>query len=100
VIKGLKELTLPKEALIFSADATLMYTNIDTKLGVDSIQNFLSKNSDKLPPCFPKDLLLEILIIVMENNIFTLTNTHWLQLSGTAMGAPVLYLCHALLWTI
>jgi hypothetical protein len=37
VIKELKELTIPENALFFTADATLMYTNIDAPLGVESI---------------------------------------------------------------
>jgi hypothetical protein len=60
-----------------------MYTNIDTKLGIKSIQDFLSENSDKLHPDFPTDLLLQILTII------TFAETYWLQLSGTAMGMPV-----------
>ena len=50
IIRDLKTLSIPREALLFSADATSMYTNIDTTLGVKSIQQFLSDNSDKPPP--------------------------------------------------
>jgi hypothetical protein len=66
-----------------------MYTNIDTELGIKSIQDFLSDNSDKLPPNFPTDLLLQILTIIMDNNVFSFADTYWLQLSGTTMGTPV-----------
>ncbi len=65
-----------------------MYTNIDTPTGVSAIQDFIETNKEKLPSDFPTNLFLEILNTVMENNIFTFAGTHWLQLSGTAMGTP------------
>jgi hypothetical protein len=88
VINDLKDLKIPKDALLFSADATSMYTNIDTKTGVTSIQNLIQTHKDKLPPNFPINLILETLTIVMENNVFSFADTFWLQLSGTAMGTP------------
>jgi hypothetical protein len=41
VIKDLKNIQLPPEARLFSADATSMYTNIETLTGITSIKNFL-----------------------------------------------------------
>jgi hypothetical protein len=89
VLEDLKELHLPKEALLFSANATAMYTNIDTKLGVNSIKAFLLDHIDNLPPNFPINLILQVLAIIMDNNIFSFSDSYWLQLSGTAMGTPV-----------
>jgi hypothetical protein len=88
VINDLKDLKIPKDALLFSADATSMYTNIDTKTGVTSIQNLIQTHKDKLPPNFPINLVLETLTIVMENNVFSFADTFWLQLAGRAMGTP------------
>jgi hypothetical protein len=34
------------------------------------------------------EVFLDVLKIMMENNIFCFANSHWLQLSGTAMGTP------------
>jgi hypothetical protein len=48
VIKELKELTIPTRALLFSADATSMYTNIETHLAVDSIKSLILDN--RQPP--------------------------------------------------
>ena len=79
VIQDLKRLHLPPNALLFSADATAMYTNINTKLGVSSIRDFILVHRDKLPISFQTDLFLNILTLVMENNVFTFANTHWLQ---------------------
>ncbi len=89
VIKELKELTIPINARLFSADATSMYTNIDTHLAVDSIKSLILDNTDSLPCNFPTSIILEILTIVMENNVFSFADTFWLQLTGTAMGTPV-----------
>jgi hypothetical protein len=89
VIKDLKELHIPYGALLFSADATSMYTNIETPLGIASIQNFISDHRDKLPPNYPAELITQILSIVMNYNVFSFADTFWLQLSGTAMGTPV-----------
>jgi predicted DNA-binding protein (UPF0251 family) len=88
VINDLKNLHIPQNALPFSADAILMYTNIDTTSGLQSIRNFLTCNQDYIPDTFPGNLFLEILETVMNNNIFSFSNTFWHQLSGTAMGTP------------
>jgi len=88
VIQDLKNLDIPENALIFSADAKSMYTNIDTEIGVASIRDLILQNNETLQDNFPTELFLQVLKIVMNNNIFTFANTYWLQLSGTAMGTP------------
>jgi hypothetical protein len=89
IINDLKHLEIPEHALLFSADAKSMYTNIDTNIGINSIRNFLTENSNAIPTNFPKDLFLQVLTLVMENNIFSFCSTYWLQTTGTAMGTPV-----------
>ncbi|MFN9983812.1 MAG: hypothetical protein ACK53Y_28055, partial [bacterium] len=89
VIKDLKALHIPKGARLFSADATAMYTNIITNLGISSIRDFITSHQEKLPPDFPKELFLLVLTLVMKLNVFTFADTYWLQLAGTAMGTPV-----------
>jgi hypothetical protein len=88
ILNNLCHTTLPETALLFSADATSMYTNIDMPTGVSAVRDFITINKEKLPADFPTDLFLQILTTVMENNIFKFVGTHWLQLSGTAMGTP------------
>jgi len=90
VINDLKNLHIPEGALLFSADAKSMYTNIDTKTGVSAVRGFIASIAEHLPTDFPTALFLQILTIVMENNIFTFAGTFWKQLSGTAMGTPVI----------
>jgi len=89
VVEELKAITLPKNALIFTADATSMYTNIDTATGLASVRAFIDSNIDNIPNDFPVDLFLRVLECVMTNNVFTFIDTYWLQLTGTAMGTPV-----------
>jgi len=88
VLDDLQSIILPENTLLFSADAKSMYTNIDTPTGISAIRDFIAANTAKLPPEFPTSLFLRILSYVMEKNIFTFAGTHWLQLSGTAMGTP------------
>jgi hypothetical protein len=40
-IEELKTLHIPENALLFSADATSMYTNIDTSTGIAAISDFI-----------------------------------------------------------
>jgi hypothetical protein len=88
VIKDLKAIQLPKNALLFSADAVSMYTNIDTATGVLSMRDFLESNREQIPESFPSSLFLHVLEIVMNHNIFSFADTYWHQLSGMAMGTP------------
>jgi hypothetical protein len=87
-IRAIEELQLPDNALLFTADAKSMYTNIDATTGISSFKQFLICNRDRISTNFPCNLFLEILEIVMNNNIFSFANTYWLQLTGTAMGTP------------
>jgi hypothetical protein len=88
VIQDLKHLDIPANALLFSADAVSMYTNIDTQQALTSMKEFIEANLDRIPETFPTNLFLQILEIVMTNNIFSFGETFWLQLTGTAMGTP------------
>jgi hypothetical protein len=81
----LRTLTLPPNARLFSMDAVSMYTNIDTGHALTVIAQWLEDH-----PCDGVDTaaLLHGLRIVMRHNIFRFGDTYWVQMSGTAMGAP------------
>jgi hypothetical protein len=49
LIHSLKTIYIPKNALVFTADATSMYTNIKADIGLETIKNFLHINEAKLP---------------------------------------------------
>jgi hypothetical protein len=88
IIEDLKSIELPKHALIFTANAVSMYTNINTEVGISSIREFLTANTNKIPTNFPHELFLWTLECVMTHNVFSFADTYWLQLTGTAMGTP------------
>ena len=69
VIKDLKNLTIPENALLFSADAKSVYTNIDTTTGLLTFKHFFEAKSSSISPNFPVNLFRQILEIVMRNNI-------------------------------
>jgi hypothetical protein len=78
--------TLPPGTKIFTADAVSMYTNIHPGHGLDVFTMWFDTFSHEIPRDFPKELFLECLRLVMENNVFQFDNTFWHQKMGTAMG--------------
>ena len=81
-LKALKY--LPKHALLFTADATSMYTNIDTPHALSMISRWL--DTVALPEGFPLEAVKDAMKLVMENNIFQWGDLYFLQMLGTAMG--------------
>jgi len=88
LIKELRSLHLPPSAKLFTANASSMYTNMDTTTGIQAMQHLLELYHEHIPTNFPRDFFLTTLEIVMKNNIFSFGDTFWLQLQGTAMGTP------------
>jgi hypothetical protein len=88
LVEELKHLPLPDTARILTADAKSMNTNIDATMRLATIRDFLDTNKEKLLRNFLKVHILQVPEIVMRNNIFSFADTHWLQLSVTAMGTP------------
>jgi hypothetical protein len=88
LLSELKGLRIPSNAKLFTADATAMYSNIDTDTGVNAFVNLFKVYKNQIPQNFPKDLFLKVLQMVMDNNIFKFGDTFWLQTQGTAMGTP------------
>ena len=88
LLSELTQLTLPPEAKLFTADATAMYTNIDTATGVKAFEHLFETYEAHIPHTFPKELFLKVLKTIMENNIFKFSDTYWIQTKGTAMGTP------------
>ena len=82
---------LPKNARMFKADATSMYTNIDTTHGLKILKSFLIelKEEGRLTDDFDIDMLIEAAALIMRWNLFEYGDSYFLQLLGTAMGTPV-----------
>jgi hypothetical protein len=80
-------LDLPPNAKLFTSDAVSMYTSIPTAQALREIARYLRRNR-ALFPDVPVNALVDALTIVMQNNVVQFGDTHWLQLSGAAMGTP------------
>jgi hypothetical protein len=65
-----------------------MYTNIDTTTCLQALNNWFEQYKNLIPKEFLRLLFLRTLEIAMNNNIFTFSNTFWLQLKGTAIDNP------------
>jgi len=81
----LMSLRLPPNAVLFTADAVSMYTNIDTDHALNIIGEYIDKNRG----CtwHPK-ALKSALDLIMRNMICVFGDLHFRQLKGTAMGTP------------
>jgi hypothetical protein len=80
-------LHLPPNARLFTSDAVSMYTSIPTAQALREIAQYLRRNRALFPEV-PIAALVDALTIVMRNNVVQFGDTHWLQLSGAAMGTP------------
>jgi len=77
---------LPPTAKLFTADATSMYSNIDTNHAIDVIGKWLDSIVNQLPADFLLKAVKAAMVLVMKNNIFEWGDLYFLQLLGTAMG--------------
>jgi hypothetical protein len=93
VLADLKQLgPLPPSARLFTTDAVSMYTNIDTVHGLDTISNWLKLHRQDIlaeHSSYPFALIMELLRIVMDNNVFQFDDCWFHQQNGTAMGTSV-----------
>jgi hypothetical protein len=80
LLQELQNLYIPPGAKLFTADAIAMYTNINTEMGINTIENILFNHQNMIPTQFPKEFFLTTLKLVMENNIFSFSDTFWIQL--------------------
>jgi len=89
LVEIFKTFRLPpnRRCRLFTADATSMYTNIDTDAAILAIHDYILDHQH-LFPTLPLAPLIEALDILMNNNVFQFGDTFWLQLIGVAMGAP------------
>jgi hypothetical protein len=61
---------------IFTADATVMCTDIDTTTGVKALTKLLIQHEASIHPSFPKNFFLTTLEIIMKNIIFMFGDTY------------------------
>ena len=72
-----------------TAEAVSMYTNINVTHALEVFGNYFADFNHELPSNYPTQLLLTLLNIVMNNNVFRFGDLYFLQTDGTAMGTYV-----------
>ena len=82
----LSDIVLPPNALLFTADAKSMYTNIRTGPALEHISNLLRHEEGRTFHHYDAKALIEAIEIVFKNNILQFGDTYWRQISGTGMG--------------
>ena len=85
-IRNLKNLQRCK---LVTADATAMYTNINTDHAIDTLNRWFELHEAELPPDYPRALILLGIRRLMSQNVFTFGSRFFLQMNGTAMGTNV-----------
>ena len=81
----LLSLRLPPNAVLFTADADSMYTNIDTDHALTIIGDYIDNNPRSTGN--PR-ALKSALEIIMKNMICVFGDLYFKQVKGTAMGTP------------
>lgn len=96
-IEKVKNLKLEEPCFLFSMDVESLYTNIDTSIGMKTVEQYFRKYPD---PNRPDNQLLQLLHINLTRNDFQFNGEYFLQTRGTAMGkkfAPAyanIYMAH------
>ncbi|XP_078795976.1 uncharacterized protein LOC144988835 [Oryzias latipes] len=79
----LRPMVVPKSSFLFTIDVNSLYTNIDTHLGLRTVNNTFIKYPN---PKRPDKELLQLIELCLNNNDFLFNNQYYLQITGTAMG--------------
>ena len=73
VIHKLKYLnTLPPGTQITTSDALSMYTNIDPKEGIDTVEKYTNLYNKEYKGHLPKELIIKIICLIMTKNVLNL----------------------------
>ena len=84
----LLELSLPRNACLFTATAISLYTNIPTYTALNLTCKYLTKYKLKNNKNYPQEAVRAGLRLIMTMNIFTVRDLTLKQLNVTAMGTP------------
>ena len=80
---------IPKETLFATFDVESLYSNIPHNLGIDAINFWIEQFPEDLDERFSKDIILEALSFILENNTFQFNDEFYGQRKGTAIGTKV-----------
>lgn len=82
-VEQLRHLSVPEHTFLFSIDVDSLYTNIDTPLGLESVNRAFHSSPN---PTRPDYFILKFLEITLTRNDFQFDNNFYLQTCGCAMG--------------
>jgi hypothetical protein len=85
LINDLKNIYTTNNSFIITADIESLYTNIPNKEGASIATQECYKDNQLKPP-INQNTFHQLLLQVLENNIFEYNNQHYIQKIGTAMG--------------
>ena len=74
---------VPTNTLLFTADVTSLYTNMDLTRTIDLVRKIFQKYPD---PNRPDDSLIQLLTITLRGNDFLFNKQWFIQVIGIAMG--------------
>ena len=74
---------------IVTSDVANLYSNISYELGKQATAFWLDKYLDTLHPRFLKNIIIEVIEIILDNNSFQFNNINYIQTLGTAMGSKM-----------
>ena len=80
---------VPEDALLLSFDVVSLYSNVPHDLGRTAVEFWLERHPELINNRFSKELILEGLNIILENNVFSFDGSFYNQRKGTAMGTKV-----------
>ncbi|XP_072025089.1 uncharacterized protein [Amphiura filiformis] len=75
---------IPNDSILVSLDVKGLYTNIPHDDGITACKEALDNRTNKTPST---DDLINLLELTLKSNNFVFNDEHYLQTSGTAMGA-------------
>ena len=77
---------VPADTRILCFDITSLYTSIPIELGMKALDYWLTKLSSLIDNRFTKQVILECVHFILENNYFQFNSVMWRQRMGAAMG--------------
>eukprot|EP00106_Octopus_bimaculoides_P001170 XP_014768612.1 PREDICTED: uncharacterized protein LOC106868030 [Octopus bimaculoides] len=78
--------TVNEKILLVSFNVVNLYSNIPHTLRIEAITFWLNNYSFELPTRLNKELVIEGLRFILQNNYFIFNNNYYRKISGTAMG--------------
>ena len=80
---------IPGDALLVTLDVSSLYTNIDSKAGLNVIKNLLNSERTRPDVAPTNRSLLGLLNLVLHRNNFQFNNINYLQIKGVSMVSKV-----------